>query len=188
MSVEKMLQGYTRKLFPFEKGEHKSQQVLGISSRGQLLAFEHEDNILNESSAFKSQGNKLVPENPAELGLMHQCMMEGLTDKLSNIHSYTHNSRTQKNTMDTFTDMTAVKRNREILATELTLWEGYLQKAVTAGSYLAGTFSLTDVLSVGHYHKLAKYYSLLKDRASIKASWPPHWLARPQGYDILKDL
>lgn len=43
-------------------------------------------------------------------------------------------------------------------------------------------------LSVGRYPKLAKYYSLLKDRPSIKASRPPHWQASPQGYDILKDL
>lgn len=43
-------------------------------------------------------------------------------------------------------------------------------------------------LSAGRYPRMAKYYSLLKDRASIKASRPPHWLAGPQGYDALKDL
>ncbi|KAM6903811.1 glutathione S-transferase A-like [Lycodopsis pacificus] len=94
----------------------------------------------------------------------------------------------------------AVKRNRKALTTELKLWEDYLEK-VAAGSYLVGAFSLADVivfpniayafrfaLSVGCYPKLAKYYSLLKDRPSIKGSWPPHWLASPQGFDILKDL
>lgn len=43
-------------------------------------------------------------------------------------------------------------------------------------------------LCVGRYPKLAKYYSLLKDRGSIKATWPPQWLASSQGYNILKDI
>ncbi|TKS65571.1 Glutathione S-transferase A [Collichthys lucidus] len=179
---EKKLQGYKHKLLSFEKGEHKSQDVLEINPRGQ--------------NQFKSQGIKLIPDSPAEQALMYQRMMEGLTltDKLNSVIYYDllipeeerHDS--------------AVKRNREGLATELNLWEGYLQK-VAAGSYLAGGFSLADVivfpniayafrfgLSAGRYPKLAKYYSLLKDRPSIKASRPPHWLASPQGYDILKDL
>ncbi|KAG8005093.1 Glutathione S-transferase A [Nibea albiflora] len=202
---EKKLQGYKHKLLSFEKGEHKSQEVLEINPRGQLPAFKHGDNVLNESSAaclylenqFKSQGVKLTPDSPAEQALMYQRMMEGLTltDKLNSVIYYDllvpeeerHDS--------------AVKRNREELATELNLWEGYLQKVVAAGSYLAGGFSLADVivfpniafafrfgLSAGRYPKLAKYYSLLKDRPSIKASRPPHWLASPQGFDILKDI
>ncbi|KAG7280450.1 hypothetical protein CRUP_033751 [Coryphaenoides rupestris] len=43
-------------------------------------------------------------------------------------------------------------------------------------------------LSVIRYPKLTKYYSLLKGRASIKASWPPHWLEGHHGYVALKDL
>ncbi|XP_018546301.1 glutathione S-transferase A [Lates calcarifer] len=201
---EKKLQGYKHKLLSFEKGEHKSQEVLEINPRGQLPAFKHGDYILNESTGaclylenqFKSQGNKLIPDSPAEQALMYQRMMEGLTltDKLNSVIYYEwfvpederHDS--------------AVKRNREALAAELKLWEGYLQ-TVAAGSYLAGAFSLADAivfpniayafrfgLSVGHYPKLAKYYSLLRNRPSIKATWPPHWLASPQGFDILKDL
>ncbi|XP_078032129.1 glutathione S-transferase A-like isoform X2 [Epinephelus lanceolatus] len=189
---EKKLQGYKHKLLSFEEGEHKSKEVLHINPRGQLPAFRHGDNILNESTAaclylenqFKSQGNKLIPNTPAEQALMYQRMMEGLllTDKLKERHD------------------SAVKRNKEALAAELQLWEGYLQ-TVAAGSYLAGPFSLADVivfpntayafhfgLYVERYPKLGKYYSLLKDRPSIKASWPPHWLDGPHGYDILKDL
>ncbi|XP_074469219.1 glutathione S-transferase A-like [Sebastes fasciatus] len=201
---EKKLQGYKHKLLSFEKGEHKSQEVLEINPRGQLPAFKHGDNILNESSAaclylenqFKSQGNKLIPDSPAEQALMYQRMMEGLpfTDKLNSVIYYEWFVPEEER------HDSAVERNKEALATELKLWEEYLQK-VAAGSYLAGAFSLADVivfpniayafhfgLSVGRYPKLAKYYSLLKDRASIKASWPPHWLACPRGFDILKDL
>ncbi|XP_070702189.1 glutathione S-transferase A-like isoform X1 [Pempheris klunzingeri] len=201
---EKRLRGYKHRLLSFERGEHKSQEVLEINPRGQLPAFKHGDNIVNESSAaclylenqFKSQGNKLIPDSPAEQALLFQRLMEGLglTDKLNSVVYY-----------DWFVPEeercdSAVKRNKEALAAELKLWEGYLEKAA-AGSYLAGAFSLADVivfpsvayafrfgLSVGRFPKLAKYYRLLKDRPSIKASWPPHWLDSPQGYDILKDL
>ncbi|KAM3858066.1 glutathione S-transferase A-like [Diretmus argenteus] len=201
---EKNLQGYKHKLLCFEKAEHKSQEVLDINPRGQLPAFKHGDIILNESGGaclylenqFKSQGTKLIPDSPAEQALMYQRMFEGiaLNDKLNSVIYYEwfvpegerHDS--------------AVRRNREALAAELQLWEGYLEK-VGAGSYLAGAFSLADVivfpsiayafrfgLSVGRYPKLATYYSLLKNRPSIKTSWPPHWVESPQGYDSLKDL
>ncbi|XP_076610599.1 glutathione S-transferase A-like [Chaetodon auriga] len=201
---EKKLQGYKHKLLSFEKEEHKSQEVLEINPRGQLPAFKHGDNILNESCAvclylenqFKSQGIRLIPDSPAEQALMYQRMMEGLTfyEKLNSIiyHEWFVPEEERHDS--------AVKRKREDLTTELKLWEGYLQE-VAAGSYLAGAFSLADVivfpniayafrfgLSVGRYPKLAKYYSLLKNRPSIKASWPPHWLASPQGDEILKDL
>uniref|UniRef100_A0A3B5LPK4 GST N-terminal domain-containing protein n=1 Tax=Xiphophorus couchianus TaxID=32473 RepID=A0A3B5LPK4_9TELE len=77
---EKKLQGYKQKLLSFEKEEHKSKEVLEINPRGQLPAFKHGDNIINESfgaclyleNQFKSQGNKLIPDNPAEQALMYQ--------------------------------------------------------------------------------------------------------------------
>ncbi|KAL7382658.1 hypothetical protein ABVT39_025966 [Epinephelus coioides] len=179
---EKKLQGYKHKLLSFDEGEHKSKEVLHINPRGQ--------------NQFKPQGNKLIPNNPAEQALMYQRMMEGLllTDKLNSVVYYEWFVPEEER------HDSAVKRNKEALAAELQLWEGYLQ-TVAAGSYLAGPFSLADVivfpntayafrfgLSVERYPKLCKYYSLLKDRPSIKASWPPHWLDGPHGYDILKDL
>ncbi|XP_034455653.1 glutathione S-transferase A-like isoform X2 [Hippoglossus hippoglossus] len=179
---EKKLHGYKRKLLSFERGEHKSQEVLEINPRGQ--------------NQFKSQGHKLIPDSPAEQALMYQRMMEGLTltEKLNSVVYYEWIVPEEER------HDSAVTRHREALTAELKLWEGYLQR-VAAGSYLAGAFSLADVivfpntayafrfgLSVGRYPKLAKYYSLLKDRPSIKTSWPPHWVAIPQGYDILKDL
>ncbi|TNM93311.1 hypothetical protein fugu_018713 [Takifugu bimaculatus] len=201
---EKKLQGYKHKLLSFEKGEHKSKEVLEVNPRGQLPAFKHGSNILNESvaaclyleSQFKTQGIKLIPDNSTQQALVYQRMMEGLTltEKLNSVIYYDWSVPEEER------HESAVKRNREALTTELRLWEGYLQK-VAAGSYLAGSFSMADVvvfpnvayafrfgLSVGRYPKLAKYYSLLKDRPSIKASRPPQWMASSQGYDILKDL
>ncbi|XP_069555232.1 glutathione S-transferase A-like [Brachyistius frenatus] len=200
---EKNLQGYNQKLLSFEKMEHKSEEVMKMNPRGQLPAFKCGTNVLNESyaacmyleSQFKSQGNKLIPDCPAEQANMYQRMFEGLTlnQKMVDVIYYTwkvpegerHDS--------------AVKRNREALAAEVKLWEGYLQKGQCC--FLAGkTFSLADVavypsicylfrfgLSEERYPKLTAYYNCLKDRPSIKVSWPPTWL-ETQGQDTLKDI
>ncbi|XP_071357296.1 glutathione S-transferase A-like [Trachinotus anak] len=202
---EKNLQGYSHKLLSFEKMEHKSQEVLDINPRGQLPSFKHGDLIVNESyaacfyleSQFKSQGNQLIPDNPAEQALMYQRMFEGLTfyEKLNCVTYY-----------DWFVPEgerhdSALQRNREALATELKLWEGYLQK-LGSGTHLAGpSFSLADVtvfptvaslfrfgLSAERYPHLGEYYALLKERPSIKASWPPSWLENPTEEDTLRDI
>ncbi|KAK2830161.1 hypothetical protein Q5P01_018092 [Channa striata] len=214
---EKKLQGHKHKLLAFEK---RRAQISGTKNVNvnynvfafcQIPAFKHGDNIVNESAAaclyleFKSQGNKLIPDTAAEQAVMYQRMMEGLTltEKLNSTIYYEWFIPEQER------HESAVRRNREALTAELKLWEGYLQNfppfglciQVAAGSYLAGAFSLADVIvfpniacalrfgpSVERYPKLAKYYSLLKDRPSIKNTWPPHWLPSPQGYDTLKNI
>ncbi|KAK5605731.1 hypothetical protein CRENBAI_006954 [Crenichthys baileyi] len=199
---EKNLQGYKSKQLSFEKGEHKLKEVTDINPRGQLPAFKHGNIVLNESygaclyleDQFKSQGNKLIPDNKAESALMYQRMFEGLTlfQKIAQSLFYTRfvpeNERHDS----------AVKRNRDDLKTEVKLWEGYLQGT---GPYLAGkNFSLADVivfpviaflfrfgLNEEHYPKLAAYHNTVKDRPSIKNTWPPNWKDTP-GQDALKDL
>lgn len=201
---EKRLQGYKRKLLSFEAGEHKSAEVLELNPRGQLPAFKHGDSVLNESIAaclflenqYQLKGTRLLPQTPAEQALALQRMVEGITlnDKLNAVIYYEWFVPEEERCE------AGVKRSREVLGAELQLWEKYLEQ-VGPGAYLAGAFSLADVtvfpsvacafrfgLSVLRYPKLAKYYSLLKGRASIKVSWPPHWLESPQGYDVLKDL
>uniref|UniRef100_A0AAT9KF41 Glutathione S-transferase A-like isoform X2 n=1 Tax=Amphiprion clarkii TaxID=80970 RepID=A0AAT9KF41_AMPCL len=203
---EKKLQGYDQKLLSFEKMEHKSQEVLDINPRGQLPSFKHGNIIVNESygacfyleSQFKNQGTKLIPDDTDQQALMYQRMFEGLTfyDKVAAVIYYEYYVPEGER------HDSAVKRNKEALATELKLWEGYLQK-LGAGSYLAGpSFTLADVvvfptvanlfrfgLSAQRYPKLGEYYALVKERPSVKASWPPHWLENPKGdEDTLKDV
>ncbi|XP_039977381.1 glutathione S-transferase A-like isoform X2 [Xiphias gladius] len=201
---EKNLQGYNQKMLFLEKKEHKSKEVLAINPRGQVPAFKHGDITVNESCAacfylesqFKSQGNKLIPDCPAEQALMYQRMFEGLTlnQKMADVIYY--NWKVPEGERHD----SAVKRNREALSAEIKLWEGYLHKV--SGSYLAGkNFSLADVtvypsiaylfrfgLSEEQHPKLAAYYNSLKDRPSIKASWPPTWLENPQGQETLKGI
>uniref|UniRef100_A0A8C4ZCH5 Glutathione S-transferase rho n=1 Tax=Gadus morhua TaxID=8049 RepID=A0A8C4ZCH5_GADMO len=185
---EKNLQGYNQKLLDFLKGEHKSQEVLDINPRGQLPAFKHGNNILNESYAaclyleeqFKSQGTRLIPMAAPEQALTYQRMFEG-ENALRDVfpEGERHDS--------------SLKRHREALTAELKLWEGYLEK-LGAGSYLAGkNFTLADVvvfpcIAYKNYPRLAGYYGLLKERPSVKTSWPKNWLETPQAEDKLKDI
>uniref|UniRef100_A0A665TCZ7 Glutathione S-transferase rho n=1 Tax=Echeneis naucrates TaxID=173247 RepID=A0A665TCZ7_ECHNA len=142
---EKNLQGYNQKLLSFEKMEHKSQEVLDINPRGQLPTFKHGDITVNESyaacfyleSQFKSQGNKLIPDSPAEQALMYQRMFEGLTfyEKLIAVVYY-----------DWFVPEgekhdSALQRNKEVLGTELKLWEGYLQKPLPGAALHSDTMA-----------------------------------------------
>ncbi|XP_070840052.1 glutathione S-transferase A-like isoform X4 [Chaetodon trifascialis] len=199
---EKNLKGYNQKMLSFDKKEHKSKEVMDINPRGQLPAFKHEDKVLNESlaicfyleSQFKSQGNKLIPDGAAEQALMYQRLFEGFTfnQKMTD-YFYQHSRVPEEERHES-----ALKRNKEAAIAELKLWEGYLDKAPCC---VAGkTFTLADVafypsvaglfrygLCEERYPKLAAYYNSLKDRPSIKGSWPPTWLDSP-GQDMLKDL
>ncbi|XP_023131540.1 glutathione S-transferase A-like [Amphiprion ocellaris] len=190
MLEEKQLQGYNQKLLSFEKMEHKSQEVLDMNPRGQLPAFKCGNHILNESSAaclflenqYKSQGNKLIPDSPDAQALMYQRMFEAVTlvEKMVDLVAY--NFRVPEGERHD----SAVQRNKEALTAELKLWEGYLKKTDCC---LAGKeFTLADVLvfpyiaymfhyglSSERYPAVAKYCNSLKDRPSIKATWPPTW-------------
>ncbi|XP_076610113.1 glutathione S-transferase A-like [Chaetodon auriga] len=199
---EKNLKGYNQKLLSFEKNEHKSKEVMDINPRGQVPAFKHGDLIVNESlaacfyleSQFKSQGNKLIPDGAAEQALMYQRLFEGFPfyQKMLEFIFYIWLVPEEER------HDSAQKRNKEALIAELKLWEGYLDKAPCC---MAGkTFTLADVavfpciaflfhygLREERYPKLAAYYNGLKDRPSIKATWPPTWLDSPRE-EVLKDV
>ncbi|XP_030003842.1 glutathione S-transferase A-like [Sphaeramia orbicularis] len=201
---EKGLQGYNSKMLSFEKGEHKSAEVMKVNPRGQLPSFTVGGTPLNESigacfyleDVYKSQGNKLIPDCPKEKAVMYQRIFEAmpLMDKMAIVVYYDYKVPEGER------HDSAVKRNKETLTAELKLWEEYLQK--TPGGFLAGkTFTLADVvlfpviaylfrmgLCEKRYPKLAAYHSALKDRPSIKTTWPPTWKENPQTQDTLKEM
>ncbi|XP_051811622.1 glutathione S-transferase A-like isoform X1 [Acanthochromis polyacanthus] len=202
MLEEKQLKGCNQKLLSFEKMEHKSQEVLDMNPRGQLPAFKCGNHILNESFAaclflenqYKSQGTKLIPDSPDAQALVYQRMFEVFTLHQKIVDFMYYNDMVPEGERHD----SAVQRNREALTAELKLWEGYLKKT---DCYLAGKeFTLADVLvypfipymfhyglSSERYPALAKYYNSLKERPSIKATWPPAWysLVKP---DALKTV
>uniref|UniRef100_A0A3P8RKB7 Glutathione S-transferase rho n=1 Tax=Amphiprion percula TaxID=161767 RepID=A0A3P8RKB7_AMPPE len=195
MLEEKQLQGYNQKLLSFEKKEHKSQEVLDINPRGQIPTFKCGNHILNESYAacfflenqYKSQGNKLIPDSPDAQALMYQRMFEAVTLHQKMVEIVLYNYKVPEEERHD----SAVQRNKEALTAELKLWEGYLNKTDCC---LAGKeFTLADVLffpliaflfhfglSSESHPALAKYYNSLKDRTSIKATWPPTWQKIPE--------
>uniref|UniRef100_A0A3B3TKN6 Glutathione S-transferase rho n=1 Tax=Poecilia latipinna TaxID=48699 RepID=A0A3B3TKN6_9TELE len=196
---EKKLQGYKQKLLSFEKEEHKSKEVLEINPRGQLPTFKHGENIINESvgaclyleNQFKSQGNKLIPDSPAEQALMYQRMMEGLffLEKMEFFVFYDFYAPEGER------HDSALKRHKDNLVTELKLWESYLENCCFRGFSLADVVFFPSIactfaygLSPERYPKLAKYYNLLKDRPSIKATWPPKWFQFEQRSESLKEI
>ncbi|XP_051884509.1 glutathione S-transferase A-like [Pristis pectinata] len=202
---EKKLQGYKEKLLSFEKMEHKSEEVLAINPRGQLPSFRHGDIKLNESfgvclyleSQFKSQGTQLIPDSGAEQALVYQRMFEvlALQEKIMAIVYYfwkvPENERHDS----------ALERNKKALNAELKLWEGYFEK-LPSDSHIAGkNFTMADVmllpqlacavrfgLSIDKYPRLLEYYTRVKERPSLQASWPPHWKEDPPTMDLLKGV
>lgn len=202
---EKQLQGYKQKFLSFDKKEHQSPEVKALNPRAQLPTFKHGEIVVNESfaaclyleSVFKSQGTRLIPDNPAEMALVYQRMFEteNLQQKMYEVAFYDW-LVPEGERLDS-----ALKRNKEKLIAELKLWEGYLEK-MGKGSYLAGkNFSMADVVCfpvIAYFPRLQcpkercprlmEYYEMVKDRPSIKASWPPEWLEKPVGEDILKSL
>ncbi|XP_065325860.1 glutathione S-transferase A-like [Pelmatolapia mariae] len=200
---EKKLQGYNQKLLSFEKGEHKSKEVMDVNPRGQLPAFKCGDKIINESYGacffleceYMSQGTKLIPVTSSEKALVLQRTFEGNTLHQKMVDVFMYNRRVPENERHE----SAFKRLKETLTGEVQMWEGYLQK--TPGGFLAGkSFSMADVivypsvallfrmgLSEKRYPKLSEYHKNLKDRPSIKATWPPLWKDTP-GQDFLKDI
>ncbi|XP_069757147.1 glutathione S-transferase A-like isoform X3 [Narcine bancroftii] len=202
---EKQLQGYTQHRLSFENGKHKTPEVMKLNPRGQLPTFCHGDIILNESfgvclyleNQFNSQGTRLFPDSREEQGLTYQRMFEVLTlqEKIDAIVYYfwkvPENERCDS----------ALERNKKALNVELKLWEGYFEK-LPQGSHIAGkNFTMADVmlfpqlayavrfgLSLDEYPKLSEYYTRVKERPSIQASWPPHWNECPPPMDVLKDV
>nr|XP_055023030.1 glutathione S-transferase A-like isoform X2 [Misgurnus anguillicaudatus] len=202
---EKQLHGYNSKLLSFIKNEHKGPEVMALNPRGQLPTMKHGDRIVNESfgacmyleSVFKRQGTQLIPDDPAEQALVYQRMFETntLQQKMYDVAFYEwfvpEGERLES----------ALKRRKEDLISELKLWNGYLEK-MGKGSYLAGkNFTMADVVCfpvIAYFPRLGcpkercprlmEYYEMVKDRPSIKASWPPHWLENPEAESKLKDL
>ncbi|XP_019731144.1 glutathione S-transferase A-like isoform X1 [Hippocampus comes] len=197
---EKDLRGYNSHQLSFEKMEHKSKRVLDINPRGQLPTFHDGQLVINESCAvciylesnFKKQGNELIPTCPNEQALMYQRVFEAvpLGQKLGDVIYYEWKFPEGER------HESAKERNKNAVALELSLWERYLKQT---GPFLAGkTFSLADVvvfpniayafyygLCPERFPKLAQYYNLLKERPSIKKTWPPNWEVKK---DLLKEL
>ncbi|XP_046546334.1 glutathione S-transferase A-like [Haliotis rubra] len=192
---EKGFSGYPNKKISFSDKEHKSEEVLKLNPRGQVPTFKDGDVVVNESGAicfylenkFSDSGTKLLPGDNAERGRVLQRIFEVSnvdSNLITNIIHYRF--RTDKDKLDH--ELLATKY--ESLRTELKIWDGYL---ASSGGYVVGSnFTMADVyffpyiafgvrlgLDLSKYPAIAAYYDKVKDRPSVKASWPPHWAEKP---------
>ncbi|XP_069750270.1 glutathione S-transferase A-like isoform X2 [Narcine bancroftii] len=148
--LEKKQDNVPQKLVSFNKGEHKSPQVLALNARGQVPAFILEGVSINDSvaacfyleSQFKYQGTQLIPDEPAKQAMVYQKTFEALFmyQKMEDYLFYDWRipKLEQRNT--------AQERNIMSLREELKLWEMYLEK-MTRHKYLTGRiFTLADVV------------------------------------------
>uniref|UniRef100_A0A3Q1EMT8 Glutathione S-transferase rho n=1 Tax=Acanthochromis polyacanthus TaxID=80966 RepID=A0A3Q1EMT8_9TELE len=196
MLEEKQLQGYNHRQLSIEEFMNKPQELFDINQRGQLPSFKHGNIIVNESygNQYKSQGTKLIPDFPDAQALMYQRMFEAVTlhQKIADLVVYKYFVPEGER------HDSAVQRKIEALTAELKLWEGYLK--ITDCCLAGQEFTLADVLffpliaflfhfglSSERYPALAKYYNSLKDRPSIKATWPPYWQKIPE-MDTMKPI
>jgi len=201
---EKGLSGYGNKLISFEKGEHKSEEILKLNPRGQVPTMKHNDVVINESlailnyleSTFKGQGTTLLPDEPAAKAAVLQrlCEISSLESKIRPIFMYIRSIK-----QGGAEDKDKFAKMAEEMRKELAVWDGYLAK--TGGCIAGKEFSLADcaffpaVATVKrqgidlekHLPNMAKYYNTLKERPSAKASWPPHFAETPSP-NIFKEV
>lgn len=190
---EKNIQ-YGHKLLSFDKNEHKSEEVLRVNPRGQLPAFKIGNTWLNESigaclyleDKYKQQGTNLIPDD--NKSLVFQRMFEAL-----NLQKYCQENilyyiwRTPADKLD----KDYLEQKKKELNVEIARWEAYLVQQ--RSKYLSGNeFTMADVIffpqlafpvRMGYplekFPKLKEYYDLVKERKSIKDTWPPHWKNSP---------
>ncbi|XP_029635212.1 glutathione S-transferase A [Octopus sinensis] len=184
---------YNSRLMSFEKKEHKSKEITTLNPRGQLPTMKVGDCVVNESFAacdyletvYKDKGTSLYPPASSEkqLALVLQKMHEtcNIQQKMvTNIIYYLWGNPNPDKDLLT-------KRHAE-LAEELVRWEDYMKELKS--TFLTGPdITMADVMFFPYiafgvrsglqlesrYPCLAAYYNMMKERPSVKKSWPPHW-------------
>ncbi|XP_046546349.1 glutathione S-transferase A-like [Haliotis rubra] len=192
---EKGLSGYKNKRISFSDKEHKSEEITKLNPRGQVPTFKDGDVVVNESNAicfylenkFPDKGTKLLTDDKAEFGrIVQRCAETANVHNTVNVNLAQYRLRTPKEKLDEELLQTKYEAVRE----ELKLWEGYL---AASGGYVVGSnFTMADVyffpfvafgvrlgLDLSKYPATAAYYDKVKDRPSVKATWPPHWADGP---------
>lgn len=191
--AEKDLQGYPNKLISFDRNEQRSEEILRLNPRGQVPTFRDGDIIVNESGAicdyveykYSNQGHQLLPGDAALRGKVLQRVQEAqnlFKVVIEDVVYYQFDTKPED------VDKEHLDKKKKQAREELERWEDYLKKE-GQGSHVVGIdFTMADVavfpslafgvrcqLNLGPFPYLQDYYSRLKDRPSIRATWPPHW-------------
>ncbi|XP_046376848.2 glutathione S-transferase A-like [Haliotis rufescens] len=198
---EKGLAGYPNKKISFSDKEHKSEEVLKLNPRGQVPTFKDGEIVVNESGAIcfylehklSDKGTKLLPDDNAQRARVLQRVFEVSNVDSSIITNLVHyRFRTPKDELDE----ELLKTKYEAVRTELKKWEDHL--AASQGYVVGSNFTMADVfffpyvafgvrlgLDISKYPAISAYYDKVKDRPSVKATWPPHWADGPGDSSIM---
>uniref|UniRef100_A0A0L8FQD6 Glutathione transferase n=2 Tax=Octopus bimaculoides TaxID=37653 RepID=A0A0L8FQD6_OCTBM len=205
ITLEEKGLNYNSRLMSFEKKEHKSEEIMKLNPRGQLPTMTVGDDVINESFAaceyleivYKDKGTCLYPpaSSAKQLSLVLQRMHEtcNIQQKMvTNIIYYLWGNPNP--------DKELLTKRHEELAAELCRWENYMKELKS--TFLTGAdMTMADVMFFpyiafgvrsglqlgGRYPCLAAYYNMMKERPSVKKSWPPHWIDTPNN-NVLADV
>ena len=188
--VEKQLTEASTTMLSFSNKDHKSDQIIQLNPRGQFPTFKDGDAVVNESLAaclyleltYAAQGCPLLPETPVERATVLQ-----RTYEIESLYALS---------LKTFRSKIIDDQIKSKFIKECTLWNNHISDEFVVGN----TFTLADIsvfptiaflirlgLSLNAYPNLSGYYERLKNRTSIKSTWPPHWETTPSP-GILDDV
>jgi glutathione S-transferase len=167
-----------------KRNQHKSNEYLSINERGQIPTINDQGVIITESIAILHylehtyHNNNLMPKDRKQYGIAITRIGQFSTklDYISNNLFYKTKILNLENE-HILDDINEMKQ-------ELTYWDYYLENSY----YFAGEFSLADIvvfptialcvhlgLDIDYkYPNLGRWYRLLKNRESIKKTWPSY--------------
>lgn len=191
------------KLVEFSKKEHKGPDVITLNHRGQMPTFRDGDTVVNESMAiclylentYKSQGTKLLPDDPKDAGHVFQTTFEAqenfqrkvLMDFVFYQWMYPKDKQ----------DPELILKRLQIIRDEMAIWEKRMGES--GYPFVCGSsFTLADVIlfpyiawiarlggDMEKYPTLKAYYDRLLQRDSVQNTMPPHWKEGPPTDDKL---
>lgn len=199
---------YTSKQISFSEKGHKGPDVMALNPRGQVPTFKDGDVVVCESTAiclylestYKNQGLILMPKDSKQRSKVLQKGFEAdenIMDKQKQLIMYFRMTKEEDRKEE------KIKELQDKLKDELNIWEKYLGECGT--EFLGGAeFTMADVfffpfvawqwrmsLDLGKFPYLKAYFERVKERPSIKATWPPHWNegdAQPANWAFMKNI
>ncbi|XP_035688450.1 glutathione S-transferase A-like [Branchiostoma floridae] len=174
----------------------KSEEILKLNPRGQVPILSHGELLITESLAIclyvekAFESTSLIPNDVIQQAAVLQHMLQAQTIGVESTSICCVREEEGSENVGA--------ADNQKLAKEIDNWEAYL----TQGSYITGgDFTMADVVFFpvlaylvwegtnldGKYPKLATYYNMVRERPSVKTSWPAYWgKTSPSG--IFKNL
>ncbi|XP_076083023.1 glutathione S-transferase A-like [Mytilus galloprovincialis] len=200
---------YESKQISFSEKGHKGPEVTALNPRGQVPTFKDGETVICESNAicfwlesmYSKQGTELIPSDPKEKAKVLQKAFESAenmqTKAMQGVLYYYWRTKEEDRKEET------IKENLDNCRNELTVWDKYLGEC--GHDFVAGKqFTLADVfffpflawawrmsLDFNKFPNIKKYFESVRERPSVKATWPPHWNegeAQPEKMAYLKSL